>query len=232
MKKPTVDYSRLRLSTLTTPEYSHVLLLLGWVGYFLMYFLTENLIPVENCHVIHTRLDDLIPFCECFVLPYVLWYLLVAGSLAYFFFYDVESFRRESVFIIVTQVVAMLFYIFYPSVQDLRPEVFPRENVFTAVIGFLYRLDTPTGVFPSLHVAYSLGILSTWLKRKQTPVWFKLGLTVFVLLICVATVFIKQHSVADIFMAIPVCLLAELLAFGGWWRVHLFPQWAKGGKPA
>lgn len=45
MKKPVVDYRKLRLSNIRTPEYSHLLLLLGWVGYFLLYFLTENFIP-------------------------------------------------------------------------------------------------------------------------------------------------------------------------------------------
>ena len=32
MKKPVVDYRKLRLSNIRTPEYSHLLLLLGWVG--------------------------------------------------------------------------------------------------------------------------------------------------------------------------------------------------------
>jgi len=68
MKQPVVDYRKLRLHNIRTPEYSHLLLLLGWVGYFLLYFLTENLIPAENCHVIYSPLDDLIPFNEYFLI--------------------------------------------------------------------------------------------------------------------------------------------------------------------
>ena len=45
MKQPVVDYRKLRLSNITSPEYKHLLLLLGWVVYFAFYFLTENLIP-------------------------------------------------------------------------------------------------------------------------------------------------------------------------------------------
>ena len=62
MKQPVVDYRKLRLSNITSPEYRHLLLLLGWVVYFAFYFLTENLIPAEKCHVMHCFLDDLIPF--------------------------------------------------------------------------------------------------------------------------------------------------------------------------
>ena len=59
MKKPVVDYRKFRFSKLRDPEYRHMLLLLGWVGYFLLYVLTENLIPPERCHPIHCALDDL-----------------------------------------------------------------------------------------------------------------------------------------------------------------------------
>ena len=51
MKKPVVDYRQFRLSRLNDPQFSHLKLLLGWVVYFLFYFLTENFIPPESCHL-------------------------------------------------------------------------------------------------------------------------------------------------------------------------------------
>lgn len=213
MKRPVVDYRGFRLSKLNEPEFSHLKLLYGWVGYFVLYFLTENLIPAESCHPIHCRLDDLIPFCEYFLIPYVGWYVLIVISLGYFLLYNVENFKRLQTYIIITQVAAMAIYILYPSRQDLRPEVFPRENVFTWAINFLYSFDTNTGVCPSLHVAYSLGIASTWLREKSASVFWKIFVVVFVVLICLSTMFIKQHSAVDFFAAIPVCLLAEYLVF-------------------
>ena len=213
MKRPVVDYRGFRLSKLNEPEFSHLKLLYGWVGYFVLYFLTENLIPAESCHPIHCRLDDLIPFCEYFLIPYVGWYLLIVVSLGYFLLYNVDNFKRLQTYIIITQVVAMAAYIVYPSRQDLRPVVFERENVFTYAISFLYSFDTNTGVCPSLHVAYSLGIASTWLREKTaSPIW-KSFIVVFVILICLSTMFIKQHSAVDVLAAIPVCLLAEYLVF-------------------
>ena len=131
MKKPVVDYRQFRLSKINEPQFAHLKLLLGWVVYFLFYFLTENFIPVESCHVIHSALDDLIPFNEFFFIPYCFWYLLIVISLVYFALYDVENFKNLQIFIIITQVVAMTVYILYPSVQNLRPTEFARDNFFT-----------------------------------------------------------------------------------------------------
>ncbi|MBQ8836100.1 MAG: phosphatidic acid phosphatase [Clostridia bacterium] len=218
MRKPTVDYSGFKLSKLRDPKFSHLLLLLGWPGYFVMYFLTENLIPREKCHVIHSFLDDLIPFCEGFVVWYVFWYVLIVISLGYFMFYNVESFKKLQTYIIITQVVAMAVYIIYPSCQNLRPDEFARENVFTFVVNLLYSFDTSTGVCPSLHVAYSIGIASVWLREKGVSKWWKAFVVFAVIMICLSTMFIKQHSAVDFFAAIPVCILAEAIVYGKWWK--------------
>ncbi len=218
MRKPVVDYREFRLRRLRDPEFSHLLYLLGWVGYFALYFLTENLIPTEKCYVIHSPLDDLIPFCEVFVIPYVGWYLLIVVSLLYFALYNPKSFIKLQSFIIITQVVAMTVYILFPNMQDLRPAEFPRDNIFTDIIGLLYTFDTNTNVCPSLHVGYSIGIASVWLKEKGVSKWVKAFITVFVVLVCLSTAFIKQHSIVDAFAAIPMCLLAEIILYKDYWK--------------
>lgn len=222
MRKPVVDYRKFRLSKLNTPEFSHLWLLLGWVGYFLMYLITENFIAPERCYVMHSRVDDLIPFCEIFVIPYVFWYLLIVISLLYFLLYNVQGFRQLQTFIIVTQVVAMAIYIVFPNRQDLRPETFPRDNLLTDCIGFLYHFDTDTNVCPSLHVAYSIGIASVWLKEKPVGRGWKAAIVIIVGVICASTMLIKQHSFYDFLAALPVCVLAECIAFGkSYWKPRL-----------
>ena len=213
MRKPVVDYRTFRLRKINDPQFAHLKLLLGWVGYFTLYFLTENLIPAESCTPVHMWLDDLIPFCEWFLIPYVFWYGLIVFSLGYFLLYHVDSFKRLQTYIIITQVLAMAAYILFPTRQDLRPEVLPRDNFLTQCIGYLYALDTNTGVCPSLHVAYSIGIASVWTKEKDAcPVW-KVFVVAAVVLICLSTMFIKQHSAVDFFAAIPVCLIAEAIVY-------------------
>ena len=221
MRKPVVDYREFRLNKLNTPEFSHLKLLLGWVGYFALYFLTENLIPAEKCIPVHCFLDDIIPFNEFFLIPYVGWYLLIVVSLLYFMLYNVDNFKRLQIFIITTQITAMVIYILIPTRQDLRPLVFPRDNFLTDCINFLYTFDTNTGVCPSLHCAYSFGIASIWLKEKSASKLVKVFIVIFVALICASTMFIKQHSAVDFFAAIPVGILAEIIACGSYWKAKL-----------
>lgn len=218
MKKPVIDYRNLRFSNLTSPTYRHLLLLLGWVVYFALYFLTENLIPVEDCYPVWCKLDDIIPFHESFVVFYVGWYVLIVISLGYFLLYNVENFKGLQTFIMITQAVAMVCYIVFPTRQDLRPAEFPRENILTWIMGLIYSADTNTGVCPSLHVAYSIGIASAWLKEKSAAWYVKTVVVVFVIGVCLSVAFTKQHSVVDIFAALPVCLLAELLVYGKYYK--------------
>ena len=142
MRSPVVDYKKFRLSKLNTAEFSHLKLLFGWAVYFALYFITERFISAESCTPVHCFIDDLIPFCEVFLIPYVGWYILVVGSLLYFALYNVENFKRLQIFIIVTQIVAMATYIIFPTRQDLRPTEFARDNFLTDCVGFLYSFDT------------------------------------------------------------------------------------------
>ena len=212
MRPPAIDYRKLRLNNITTPEYRHLFLLLGWVGYFILYLLTENLIPPENCYPVHCWLDDFVPFCEWFIIPYVSWYFLIIGSLAYFLLYSVDSFKNLQTYIIITQIIAMAVYIIFPTRQDLRPTVM-YANPLTWIVNLIYSVDTNTGVCPSLHVGYSLGIASTWLREKSVPRWVRAAIIVWCGVICISVAFVKQHSVVDIFAAIPVCLAAEWFVF-------------------
>ena len=213
MRPPVVDYRNFRLRKLNSPEFSHLKLLFGWVGYFSLYFLTESIIPEQSCTPVYCFLDDWIPFCEWFIIPYVLWYVLIAGSLLYFALHNIDSFKKLSTYIIITQVAAMAIYILFPTRQDLRPESFPRENFLTQIVALLYRFDTNTNVCPSLHVAYSLGIASVWIKEKEVSRLLKAGIVIFVISVCLSTAFIKQHSVLDGIAAIPICLFAEWFVF-------------------
>ena len=221
-----VDYRDFRFSRLGEPRFAHVKLWLTWAVYFCLFFLTENLIPAEKCHPVHCFLDDIIPFNEYFLVFYCGWYVLVFGSLVYYFFYDVQRFRELDLYIFTTQMAAMACYIFWPSRQYLRPEVFPRENVFTWIMGLIYTFDTNTGVCPSLHVAYSLAIVSVMVKDDQLKKPFKVLVTCFCLMVCLSTAFVKQHSVVDIIAALPVVLLGELLIYGKtYWapKLHRVP---------
>ena len=214
LRKPVRDYSKFRLSAINQPRYQHLKLLGGWLVYFALYFITENLIPVSACHVVHSAVDDMIPFNEYFLLFYCWWYVLIVISLGYFLLYDIRKFKELQVFIMITQAIAMVVYIVYPSVQMLRPEVMPNDNFLCSLMSFIYAFDTPTGVCPSLHVAYSLGIGTAWCKYKDASWWWKAFVVASVVMISISVMFVKQHSFIDVIAAIPVCIIAYILVYG------------------
>ena len=167
-------------------------------------------------------LDDLIPFNEFFLIFYCGWFLLVFFSLLYTLLTDVENFKKLQIFIMCTQAIAMFCYIVYPSRQDLRPEVFPRQNILTALMAFIYRVDTSTGVCPSLHAGYSFAILSVAWKDRNLKRIRKILLTFLVVMICLAVCFVKQHSAVDVFAAMIMCLFIEIALYGkNYWLPRL-----------
>lgn len=197
-----------------SPQYRHLLLLLGWAAYFVSYILTERLIPLDRCRPVACPLDARIPFCEWFVIPYVSWYGLIAVSLGYFLLRDVPRFCRLQLWIMAAQAISVAVYILMPTRQELRPAVFPRENLLTGLLSLLYAADTSTGVCPSLHVSISVGLASAWLRSDALSRAGKCAMAVWCALICASVAFVKQHSVMDIAAAIPVCLAAEWLVYG------------------
>ena len=104
------------------------------------------------------------------------------------------------------------------------PAVMPRENLLTWGLSVIYAFDTSTGVCPSLHVGYSMGILSVFLKDKELGTGWKVLLVFIVVMICLAVCFVKQHSALDVLAALPVCLFAEMVVYG---KDYWIPKWRK-----
>ena len=71
-------------------------------------------------------------------------------------------------------------------------------------------------------MAYSLAIVSVMVKDENLSKPLKLFVTVFSILVCLSTAFVKQHSVVDILAALPVVLLGEILIYGkAYWAPKL-----------
>lgn len=194
------------------------LLLLYWVPHFLWFELITYLTPRMNPHVIYSPLDDRIPFLEVFILPYVLWYFYIAAVQLYFLFKNKKDFLDVTKLLYIALFVSMLVCTLYPSTHELRPAVFPRENLLSAAVGFLYSIDNPTMpacILPSMHVLVSLVLAAAVLKadcmRGKPAV--KTGACVLSILICAATVFIKQHSIIDVYVACALFVPIHLIVY-------------------
>ena len=186
-----------------------------WPFFGLCFYALEWLVPGRVYHVMYHPVDDLIPFCELFLIPYLFWFLFMGFAYVYVFFADGAAFRRMMRFTVLTYGGGLLMFILFPTCQNLRPQVFPRENFLTAVMAWFYTCDTSTNVCPSLHVCGSLaaafGLLDT--RRFSTPGWRR-AIWATALTICASTVFVKQHSILDTVCGFLFSGYAWLLVYG------------------
>ena len=212
--KPEVNYREFRIHKLNTPEFSHVRLLLYWPIFGLLFLFLERLQPQRNYYPVYCGLDDIIPFCEWALIPYLFWFVFLIGTLVYTFFVDVPAFRRMMYFVIVTYTITVLIYLFFPTCQNLRPEAFVRNNLLTRFIELFYSFDTNTNVCPSLHVIGSVAAMfGLWDCKALQSVGWKIAATSIAVCISLSTAFMKQHSIMDVLAALPVC-------FFGWWIAY------------
>ena len=205
------DYRQFRLSKLNTPEFSHLKYLLFWPAYGLVFMLLERFIKLDYTYM-HCALDDVIPFCEYFIVPYLFWFVYLIGMLLYTLLFDTKSFVYMMKLIIITCTAACAAYIIFPSAQDLRPEFFARDNIFTDIVRAFYAFDTNTNVCPSVHVSAAVVVLMTaWdSKHFHTTPW-RIAFIAATTLICLSTVFLKQHSVIDVVWGVIICAAAEMI---------------------
>ena len=111
---------------------------LFWPVYGFFFLLVERLWIRESYTPIHCPLDDQIPFCEYFLIPYLLWFVFLIGIQIYTLLYDTESFKKIMKFIMVSYSLAIIIYMLFPNCQELRPMVFERDNIFTKFLeGFI-----------------------------------------------------------------------------------------------
>lgn len=216
---PVVDLRKLRPSNITSPEFSHLLLLLFWLVFGIAFTLVEVLRPLEACVSVWCALDDRIPFHEGFFIPYMFWFVFLVGMNAYLALWEPKVFRRFMYFVMFTYTFTILVYIIYPTCQNLRPESFPRDNFLTRFAAGFYDFDTNTNVCPSLHVIGSYAVaVGAWDSRRfKAPGW-KIAYFAVATLISVSTVFVKQHSVIDVIAAVAVCAVGYVLVYVIPWK--------------
>ncbi len=169
----------------------------------------------RNYHIIHMAVDDLIPFNELFIIPYLLWFFYISATVVCFIFTDREDYFKLCTFLFTGMTAFLIVSTVFPNGSHLRPNVFPRSNLFTMMVRRLYRADTGTNLFPSIHVYNSLGAYfgirhSSYFQNRK---WIRRGAGVLTISIILSTLFLKQHSVFDVFTAFIMATVMYLAVY-------------------
>ena len=196
-------------------EYSHGLLLLYFPVYLVAFSFIENY-GSHKIHIIECTLDHKIPFIEYFIVPYFLWFFYIAIGCLYFFFAEKESFKKFMYVGIFGMTVFIVVSILYPNGLQLRPTSFTHDNIFVQMTKFLYSIDTSTNVFPSIHVFNSLAMHFAIVHSEKLKEHKGIQVSSFILCVSIilATMFLKQHSVFDVFCGITLFTIAYGFVYG------------------
>lgn len=206
-------------------KYKHGFILLYFFVYLKWFFHLEDTVT-NHYHLINSRLDALIPFNEVFIIPYFLWFLYIAVTIIYFLFASKQNFYKYIANLFIGMTLCLVVYTVWPNGHHLRVNLstLGRSNIFITMLSTIYSLDTATNVFPSIHVFNSIASMIAIHKSEQLQrfKWIQWSAFILTLLICMSTVFLKQHSVIDILGGIGLNIILYLIIYvPSWEKVKL-----------
>ena len=178
----------------------------------LVYFGTRFFLPGRELHVLTGALDAHIPFIPAWIVVYLLAFpTWVIGAVLILS----ESRSHARLFLrayILALLLAGLIFLLWPGTMA-RPQLLG-DGFFIRLTRLIYEADTPTNLCPSLHVLSSFFCWRGTLGCRKIPSWYSVFNLIFLLLVCFSVLFVKQHALIDIPVAI---LLGEATV-----RVSLF----------
>lgn len=195
-------------------KYKHAWLLL-YIFIYLPWFMYVEKKVTTHFHVIHMNIDDKIPFIEYFIIPYFLWFIYISITVLYFLFTNKSEYYKLCTFLFVGMTIFLIVSTVYPNGHYLRPHTFVRDNIFVDMVKALYRTDTSTNIFPSIHVYNSI-CAHTAIRRNQKlreHKWVVTGSFLLMISICMSTVFLKQHSMFDVLTGIIMAIVVYSLVY-------------------
>ena len=202
------------LSRFETRRALKIASILFFAVYLTVFFLLEGREGLTY-HIIYTPLDDAIPFLPGFVFFYYSWFIYCYVILIIFFFTSEKDYFNAFWFMAFGMTLFCIVSYFYPTALELRPDTVEGTGIAAMLVRAMYAIDTPTNVFPSIHVYDTVGMHAAILHSDTVAAWaakhskdeascrrkitiVRLFSAVWGILICLSTLFIKQHSILDL----------------------------------
>ena len=165
---------------------------------------------------IHCSLDKYIPFVKYAVIPYSIWFLWMTQSM----FHEViredgETRWRMLAPLFGGLLLILLFCTLVPNGISIRPAEIPGNDLCARAARFIESTDNPTCVCPSMHVSSTIAIDIVVRQCRYIRPRVKNLETIIAALICIATLFIRQHSIIDV-----------ALGFAMSWALYVVWTWA------
>lgn len=187
------------------PEYGLLPLILCFSMNGLVYWGSQLIMKDQYHYDFTTKLDNQIPFMKEWVLVYLVCYVFWAFNYILIVREGKEQCFRFTFADLLSRMICGIIFILLPT-TNVRPTV-PGNDIFSWLVRFVYQIDLPTNLFPSIHCLVSWFCFVGIRRSKRVPLWYKIFSCIFAILVCLSTQFTKQHYLIDIAGGI---LIAEL----------------------
>ncbi len=196
-------------------QYKHGIIAIIYMIFYLTWFSYLEKNVTNSYYLIHMKMDNYIPFLEIFVIPYFMWFGYVAAVIIYLIFTDKRAYYKCCIFLFTGMTVFLAISTLWPNGHNLRPYILPNENFLAQMVRSLYQFDTPTNLWPSIHVYNSLGahlgvLHSSGLRHRK---WIRHSSFILCSSIVLSTVFIKQHSLFDVITAFILAVVMYMVTY-------------------
>ena len=184
-----------------------------------VFYATRIPLAHMTLHDMTIPLDAEIPFRPEWVTVYLLAYVSWLVSALWILWESKSHGYRFACAYMLSLLLSGIVFLAYPGTMQ-RPEPVG-EGLFMEGIRFVYRMDSPTNLCPSLHVLIIYFCWRGTMGCRKIPRWYQWFNLVFLILVCCSVLFVKQHALVDIPTAI---LIGELsLQAARWLRLERNP---------
>ena len=167
-------------------------------------------------HYIYSPIDNKIPFIPHFVYVYDLFFPTVLLTMYYVFRKDRKHYYRGIMAAIIGDVISSIIFVIYPTIM-FRPWVDYSSLDFLTrlVLKITYTADTPAlNCCPSIHCLFCYQAIFTLCISKKIKKRVKIPLSLFLILIVLTTMIIKQHYFYDAVLAFIIFVITNIIVYG------------------
>lgn len=159
-------------------------------------------------------IDDAIPLIAPFVVIYVFSYIFwicgpIAASLT-----SKRNFANYIIGLSAAYIIGFLIFAFFPTYMDRTAEglmqAVSKPGFFNHLLSIVYSSDGSEmafNLFPSYHCLISSYCYLGIRKQDEISTGYKTYTLIMTILICMSTVFTKQHYIIDIFGGLAISIL-------------------------
>ena len=175
-------------------------LLLG--GQLITYYGSRLFCDESRLILMNSPLDEMIPFVPVWITVYLLAYLSWAVSALVILYQSKAQAVRFTFAVLAAFAFSTVIFVLFPGTMT-RPEV-PGTDIFSALTRFIFNADPALTLCPSYHVMISYFCWRGLYECDRIPAWFRPFNFIFLLLVCMSILFVKQHVLIDIPCAVAI----------------------------